>query len=62
MNTYNFFYREYVDGVCVDKAFYSVDAVIPAEETSEYKVLAQLQRRGIVTAFGWTTLTPYQVN
>jgi hypothetical protein len=45
MNTYNFFYREYVDGVCVDKAFYSVDAVVPAEETSEYKVLAQLQRR-----------------
>jgi len=62
MNTYNFFYREYVNGVAVDKAFYSVDAVVPAHETSEYKVLEQLQRRGIVTLFGWTTLTAWEVN
>ena len=62
MNTYNFFYLEYVDGIAVEKAFYSVDAVVPAQETAEYKVLSQLLRRGIVTAFGWTTLTPYKVN
>lgn len=62
MNTYNFFYREYVDGIATDKPFYSVESVESADTTAEYKVLAQLQRRGLVTAFGWTTLTEWQVN
>jgi len=59
MNTYNFFYREYVDGIATDKPFYSVESVGAANNTKEYKVLAQLQRRGLVTAFGWTTLTEW---
>lgn len=62
MNTYNFFYREYDNGVAVDKPFYSVESVASADTTEEYKVLAQLQRRGLVTAFGWTETIPYEVN
>lgn len=62
MNTYNFFYRTYLNGVAVDKPFHSVESVASADTTAEYKSLAQLQRRGIVTAFGWTTLTEWQVN
>lgn len=62
MNTYNFFFREYVDGIATDKPFYSVESVGGANTTKEYKVLEQLQRRGLVTAFGWTTLTEWQVN
>ena len=62
MNTYNFFYREYDNGIAVDKPFYSVESVASADTTAEYKVLAQLQRRGLVTAFGWTTTTEWQVN
>jgi len=62
MNTYNFFFREYVDGIATDKPFYSVESVGGANTTKEYKLLEHFQRRGLVTAFGWTTLTAWQVN
>ena len=62
MNTYNFFFREYVDGIATDFPVFAVESVLGADTTKEYKVLEQLQRRGIVTAFGWTTLTEWQVN
>ena len=62
MNTYNFFYRGYVDGVAVDKPFNSVESVASADTTEEYKILAQIQSRGNVMAFGWTETIPYEVN
>ena len=59
MNTYNFFFREYENGIAVDIPFLSVESVASADTTEEYKILAQLQRRGNVTAFGWTETIPY---
>jgi glycosidase len=56
--TYNFFYRVQENGTTIEKDFESV-TYFDAKDTPQYKVLEQLQRRGIITAFGWTTIFPY---
>lgn len=65
MNTYNFFYRNYIrnedTGVAVDH-FFPEQSSLPAQETYTYKMLSEYLEAGIVVSFGWSEVIPYEVN
>ena len=58
MNTYNFFFREYENGIAVDR-FLTEQSSFPARDCCTWMMLSDYLEDGIIVSFGWSEVIPY---